>query len=195
MGFDFAALPQDVRNHVIGYVAQLPAADIARAVRVNRELNQHPLLLKALLNTMQKLAKRASYDVYCPECGIDTSDEDNDRRWSREQALCVSKWYPPHEWRAGITVERSALSCRNCLQFQWDGVTSTIDPGQDLPDALETDGSRICFITKPGKEPVLVPVRELSLVREVKVERNIAAWEAGINTGHDDNPGPDWVRY
>ena len=193
MGFDLLGLPQDVRNHIIGYMAKMPEGTIARALRVNRELNAHPLLLKAMLKTVQRLAKRPSYDVYCPECGIDTSVEDNDRAWSREQALCVSKW---HEQRdAGTTVERSALSCRNCLQFQWDGVTSTIDPGQDLPDALETDGSRICFITKPGKEPVLVPVRELSLVREVKVERNIAAWEAGINTGHDDNPGPDWVRY
>ena len=193
MGFDLLGLPQDVRNHIIGYMAKMPEGTIARALRVNRELNAHPLLLKAMLKTVQRLAKRPSYDVYCPECGIDTSVEDNDRAWSREQALCVSKW---HEQRdAGTTVERSALSCRNCLQFQWDGVTSTIDPGQDLPDALETDGSRICFITKPGKEPVLVPVRELSVVREVKVERNIAAWEAGINTGHDDNPGPDWVRY
>ena len=193
MPFNLAGLPQDVRNLIIGHVAQLPAADLARASRVNRELNQHPLLLKAMLKTLQMLTKRASYDVMCPECGIDTSDEDNDRRWSRDQALCVSKW---HEQRdAGVTVERSALSCRNCLQFQWDGVTSTIDPGQDLPDALETDGSRICFITKPGKEPVLVPVRELSVVREVKLDRDIAAWEAGINTGHDDNPGPDWVRY
>ena len=193
MGFDLLGLPQDVRNHIIGYMAKMPEGTIARALRVNRELNAHPLLLKAMLKTVQRLAKRPSYDVYCPECGIDTSVEDNDRAWSREQALCVSKW---HEQRdAGVTVERSALSCRNCLQFQWDGVTSTIDPGQDLPDALETDGSRICFITKPGKEPVLVPVRELSVVREVKVERNIAAWEAGINTGHDDNPGPDWVRY
>ena len=193
MGFDLLGLPQDVRNHIIGYMAKMPEGTIARALRVNRELNAHPLLLKAMLKTVQRLAKRPSYDVYCPECGIDTSVEDNDRAWSREQALCVSKW---HEQRdAGVTVERSALSCRNCLQFQWDGVTSTIDPGQDLPDALETDGSRICFITKPGKEPVLVPVRELSVVREVKLDRNIAAWESGINSGGAVNPGPDWVLY
>ena len=190
MGFDLLGLPQDVRNHIIGYMAKMPEGTIARALRVNRELNEHPLLLKAMLKTVQRLAKRPSYDVYCPECGIDTSVEDNDRAWSREQALCVSKW---HEQRdAGVTVERSALSCRNCLQFQWDGVTSTIDPGQDLPDALETDGSRICFITKPGN---LVPVRELSVVREVKLDRDIAAWEAGINTGHDENPKPDWLLY
>ena len=193
MGFDLLGLPQDVRNHIIGYMAKMPEGTIARALRVNRELNAHPLLLKAMLKTVQRLAKRPSYDVYCPECGIDTSVEDNDRAWSREQALCVSKW---HEQRdAGTTVERSALSCRNCLQFQWDGVTSTIDPGQDLPDALETDGSRICFITKRGEDTVLVPVRELSVVREVKLDRNIAAWESGINSGGAVNPGPDWVLY
>ena len=44
MPFDLLGLPQDVRNHIIGYVAQLPAADIARALRVNRELNEHPQL-------------------------------------------------------------------------------------------------------------------------------------------------------
>ena len=49
MAFDLAGLPQELRNHIIGYVAQLPVADVARALRVNRGWNAHPLLLKALL--------------------------------------------------------------------------------------------------------------------------------------------------
>ena len=50
MPFDLLGLPQDVRNHIIGYVAQLPAADIARALRVNRELNQHPGATSAMVH-------------------------------------------------------------------------------------------------------------------------------------------------
>ena len=188
MGFDLAALPQDVRNHIIGYVAKMPSETIARAVRVNRELNQHPLLLKALLNTMQKLAKRASYHVRCLECGVNTAEDDD-----LAEAICVNHWC---EWDDFLPIERSALACRNCLQYQWDGVTSTMDPEQNLPDALEADGSRICFmIPKPdGKGHALVPVRELSVVRNHGFDGRDGLLP--IQSGsRSENPRPDWVRY
>ena len=64
MPFDLLSLPQDVRNHILVCVAQLPIANLARASRVNRELNkqwkENPLLLKALLKTTQSLAN------HCP---------------------------------------------------------------------------------------------------------------------------------
>ena len=65
MPFDLLSLPQDVRNHILVYVAQsYPIANLARASRVNRELNkqwkENPLLLKALLKTTQSLAN------HCP---------------------------------------------------------------------------------------------------------------------------------
>ena len=191
MPFDLLGLPQDVRNHIIGYVAQLPAADIARALRVNRELNEHPQLLKALLKTMQKLAKRASYDVMCPECGVDTAERDD-----LADALCVNAWEERRD--DGTTVERSALACRNCLRYNHDmAVNMMDDPSNNWPDAHETDGSRICFmLPKPGGGHTLVPVRELSVVQEHAVVEHQERGLMGMQNGsRDENPGPDWVLY
>ena len=48
MAFNLAGLPAELRNLVIGHVAQLPAADLARASHVNKQWNANPLLLKAM---------------------------------------------------------------------------------------------------------------------------------------------------
>ena len=64
MALSLAGLPAELRNLVIGHVAQLPAADLARASRVNRELNEHPLLLKALLKTHATKAKGRPRQLY-----------------------------------------------------------------------------------------------------------------------------------
>ena len=165
MAFDLAGLPQELRNHILGYVAQLPVADVARALRVNKQWSAHPLLLKALLKPMQGLEKRASYDVMCPECDVNTAKNDDfpDRMRRPDYALCVNTWDERRD--DGTIVARSALACRTCLQYQYENVVAAIDPDQDLPAANEEDGSSICFILPvPGKDPV--PVRELSVVRE-----------------------------
>ena len=191
MGFDFAGLPIELRNHILGYVVQLKLGDVARTSRMNKELNEHPLLLKKMLKAMQRLAQRASYDVECP-CGVDTSLEDH----ALADAICVSFW---HERRDdGITVERSALACRRCLQYDYGHCTSMIDPYQDLPAAREAYGADLCFkVPVNEKEPVLIPVRELSAVRERVLpddQQNLPL--LGLNSGErSTNPGPNWVLY
>ena len=197
--FDLAGLPQELRNHILGYMAQVPVADVARALRVNREWNAHPLLLKALLKPVQGLAKRASYDVMCPECGVNTAEGFLENlRDDFGEAICANTWEERRD--DGTIVARSALACRNCLQAQYENAIAAIDPDQDLPAANEEDGSSICFILPvPGKDPV--PVRELSVVREHGlVERPEHAQHYPLqemNTGYRDEgcPDPDWLLY
>lgn len=186
--FDLAGLPQDLRNHILG---MLPIADVARALRVNKQWNDNPLLLKALLKRMHGLAKRATYDVYCPECLINTMANDE-----LADALCVNYWFEHRD--DGIVCEHSALACRNCLQSQYESAVVSMDLvglGANLPASMDEDGSNIHFVLPVSSEPV----RSLSAVRGHGVVETQGMEEQPLlemNSGlRDENPAPDWLLY
>ena len=98
MPFDLLSLPQDVRNHILVCVAQLPIANLARASRVNRELNkqwkENPLLLKALLRCFSRLQmKRPSVRAEMRRAArLSTGDARGARRIEgreEEERICV----------------------------------------------------------------------------------------------------------
>ena len=191
--FNLAALPQDLRNHILG---MLPIADVARALRVNKQWNDNPLLLKAMLKTMHGLAKRATYQLYCPKCLVNAAGVDD-----VADALCVNYWFQRLD--DGIVVEHSALACRNCLQSQYEIAVESMDLvwlGAFLPASIEQDGSHICFM-----HPVfgMKAVRLLSAVRGHGVVERPEYMEGmeeqpllDMNSGsREENPAPDWLLY
>ena len=150
-------LPVELRQDVLRFVSDLGLSDIVHALRVNREWNLSPILLKGLLKCMRpRLLPKLplyNYEVKCSDCGV-VGYEGNHWAGLRYKTWC--------ERRDGSVVEHVDLACKDCIHGA--GVFSSA--GTDLTFLVPAQDMAI-----PGQKERVLSASEIEYVEELHLEQ------------------------